>query len=127
MAVAAIPPLATVFVSGRKQDVGSDPYDTNPAALLDHAERHDVDVLFAGHDHNTQIIELERLAGFTGGTLMVVTGAGSKVDPVRRGPGTVAYLSDYSWVRMTQYPQALSFEIIDRSGDSRYRYDLSRR
>ena len=61
-----------------------------------------------------------------GDTLLVVTGAGSKVDPVRRGLGTVAYLSNYSWVRMTQYARGLSFEIIDRQGGSRYRYDLSR-
>lgn len=124
--VAAIPPVATVFATRRKQDVGSRPYDRYAAALLDRAERHDVDVLLAGHDHNTQIIELAALDGFAGDTLMVVTGAGSKVDPVRRGPGTVAFLSDYSWVRMAQYPRMLSFEIVDRSGGSRYRYDLSR-
>ncbi len=126
VAIAAIPPLATVFTSGRKQDVGSETYDRYAAGLLDHAARHEVDVLVAGHDHNTQIIELAEIAGFTGDTLLVVTGAGAKVDPVRRGRGTVAYLSDYSWVRMAQYARGLSFEIIDRSGDTRYRYDVSR-
>ncbi len=124
--LAAVPPATTAIVSGRKQDIGSEPYDRYAAALLDHAERHDVDVLVSGHDHNTQIIELRALAGYEGDTLMVVTGAGSKVDPVRRGPGTVAYLADYSWVRMRQLADGLSFAIVDRSGTERYRHDLSR-
>lgn len=124
--VAAMPPFSTVFATHRKQDVGSVHYDRYAAALLERAVRHDIDVVLAGHDHNTQVIELAALDGFDGDTLLVVTGAGSKVDPVRRGPGTVAYLSNYSWVRMAQYPRGLSFEIIDRQGGSRYRYDLSR-
>jgi hypothetical protein len=90
------------------------------------AAAHDIDGVLAGHDHNTQLIELGATPGFSGDALLVITGAGSKIDPVRRGPGTVAFLSDYSFVRMTQYPAVLAFEIVDRRGEVRYRYHLAR-
>ena len=125
LAIAAAPSLTNVFVPGSKQDVGSGPYDQYAAELLNLAARYEVDVVLAGHDHNTQIIELSEIEGFSGDSLLVITGAGSKIDPVRRGPGTVAYLSNYSYVRMTQWVGGLIFEIIDQQGGSRYRYDLS--
>ena len=125
LAIAAAPSLTNAFVPGSKQDVGSGPYDQYAAELLNLAARYEVDVVLAGHDHNTQIIELSEIEGFSGDSLLVITGAGSKIDPVRRGPGTVAYLSNYSYVRMTQWVGGLIFEIIDQQGGSRYRYDLS--
>jgi len=131
VAIAVAPPVSTALVTRRKQDVGSEPYDRYVDALLSVAADQDVDVILAGHDHNTQLIELDRAetadgSARGGDALLVVTGAGSKVDPVRRGPGTVAHLSDYSYVRMTQYAGGLAFEIADRSGAIRYRYEVGR-
>jgi hypothetical protein len=127
-AIAAVPPLTTWFVTVRKQDLGSSAYQRYSAALLAATERHAVSVILSGHDHNTQIIDL----GATGAPatedapLLVITGAGSKVDPVRRGPGTLAFLADYSWVRMSLHAGALSFEVRDRRGELRYRHVLRR-
>ena len=126
LALAVAPPLATVFASGRQQDVGSPVYDRYADELLRLAAVHDVDAVLAGHDHNTQIIELSAIDGFAGDTILVISGAGSKVDPVRRGAGTVAYLANYSYVRMIQYVGGVSFEIVDRQGGTRFRYGLSR-
>lgn len=124
--ISAAGPVSTALTTGRKQDVGSDPYDRYAAELLRLVEKHDLDGVLAGHDHNTQLIELAEVEGFDGDSLLVITGAGSKVDPVRRGDGTVAHLSDYSFVRLTQYPGGLSFEIFDRTGEMRFRYDVAR-
>jgi hypothetical protein len=126
LALSAAPPVSTAILAGRKQDVGSGPYERYTAEMLRIAAQYDVDVIVAGHDHNTQLIELAALEGYTDDTLLVITGAGSKVDPVRRGRGTVAFLSDYSFVRMTRYGNGLSFEIVDRRGRIPFRYDLSR-
>ncbi len=125
-ALVAVPPVTTALVTGRKQDMGSAPYDAYSAALLERVGRYGVDVVLAGHDHNTQIIELGKIDDLEAGALVVITGAGSKVDPVRRGDGTVAFLADYSWVRMAQFANGLSFDIVDRQGERRYRYELSR-
>jgi hypothetical protein len=119
-------PLSTALVTGRKQDVGSQAYDRYAAELLRIVDEGGVDGIFSGHDHNTQFIELAAVDDVVTEPLLVITGAGSKVDPVRRGPGTVAFLSDYSYVRLTHHAGGLSFEIIDRQGESRYRYDLAR-
>ncbi|MBO07015.1 MAG: hypothetical protein CL478_01875 [Acidobacteria bacterium] len=125
LAIAAAPPLVTAIVSGRKQDVGSVPYDQYAAEFLKLAAEYEVDAVLAGHDHSTQIIELSSIDGFSGDSLLVITGAGSKVESVRRGPGTVAYLSDHSYVRMTQHAGGLIFEIIDQQGRVHYRYEMS--
>ncbi|MGD8330895.1 MAG: metallophosphoesterase [Acidobacteriota bacterium] len=126
LAISAAPPVSTAVLAGRKQDVGSTPYERYTAELLRIAAAHDVDAIFSGHDHNIQIIELGELDGFDDDTLLVISGAGSKNDPVRRGPGTAAYLSDYAWIRVTQYAGGLSFDVIDRRGRGRARYDLLR-
>jgi hypothetical protein len=125
LAIAAAPPLATAIVSGRKQDVGSVPYDQYAAEFLKLAAEYEVDAVLAGHDHSTQIIELSSTDGFSGDSLLVITGAGSKVESVRRGPGTVAYLSDHSYVRITQRAGGLIFEIIDQQGGAHYQYEVS--
>jgi 3',5'-cyclic AMP phosphodiesterase CpdA len=125
LAIAAAPPLATSLVSGRKQDVGSAPYDQYAAEFLKLAAEYEVDAVLAGHDHNTQIIELSAIEGFSGNSLLVITGAGSDVGPVRRGPGTVAYLSNHSYVRVTQHTGGLIFEIIDQQGRAHYQYEVS--
>lgn len=127
LAISAAPPLRMASVVFRKQDVRSLPYSRYIEELLRLADGYGVDGVLSGHDHNTQLIELGEVEEFDGETLQVISGAGSKVDPVRRGPGTMAFLSDYSFVRMTQYVDVLSFEIIDRRGESRYRYDMARR
>ena len=125
LAIAAAPPLATSLVSGRKQDVGSAPYDQYAAEFLKLTAEYDVDAVLAGHDHSTQIIELSAVEGFSGDSLLVITGAGSDVGPVRRGPGTVAYLSNHSYVRVTQRTGGLIFEIIDQQGEAHYQYEVS--
>jgi len=126
LVIAAAPSVSTAVLAGRKQDVGSTPYERYTAELLRIAAVADVDAIFSGHDHNIQIIELGDLEGFDDDTVLVISGAGSKNDPVRRGPGTVAYLSDYAWIRVTQYGGGLSFEVVDRRGRGRARYDLVR-
>lgn len=125
LAIAAAPPLATSLVSGRKQDVGSAPYDQYAAEFLKLTAEYEVDAVLAGHDHSTQIIELSAVEGFSGDSLLVITGAGSDVGPVRRGPGTVAYLSNHSYVRVTQRTGGLIFEIIDQQGEAHYQYEVS--
>ena len=125
LAIAAAPPLATSLVSGRKQDVGSAPYDQYAAEFLKLTAEYDVDAVLAGHDHSTQIIELSAVEGFSGDSLLVITGAGSDVGPVRRGPGTVAYLSNHSYVRVTQHTGGLIFEIIDQQGRAHYQHEVS--
>lgn len=125
--VSGVIPLSTAFVTKRKQDVGSNAYDRYAAALLRLVGKHRLDGVFAAHEHNTQLIELGAIDPAYGAALLVITGAGSKVGPVRRGPGTVAFLADYSYVRVTQSGAGLSFQIVDRRGESRYRYHLPRR
>ena len=125
LAIAAAPPLANSIVLGRKQDVGSDPYDQYAAEFLKLTAEYEVDAVVAGHDHSTQIIELSAIEGFSGDSLLVITGAGSDVGPVRRGPGTVAYLSNHSYVRVTQRTGGLIFEIIDQQGGTHYQYEVS--
>ena len=125
LAIAAAPPLVTSLVSGRKQDVGSAPYDQYAAEFLKLTAEYEVDAVLAGHDHSTQIIELSAVEGFSGDSLLVITGAGSDVGPVRRGPGTVAYLSNHSYVRVTQRTGGLIFEIIDQQGEAHYQYEVS--
>jgi 3',5'-cyclic AMP phosphodiesterase CpdA len=125
LAIAAAPALATSLVSGRKQDVGSAPYDQYAAEFLKLTAEYEVDAVLAGHDHSTQIIELSAVEGFSGDSLLVITGAGSDVGPVRRGPGTVAYLSNHSYVRVTQRTGGLIFEIIDQQGEAHYQYEVS--
>lgn len=125
--IATFVPLSTATVTGRKQDVGSDTYDTYAAELLRVTREQGVDGIFAGHDHNTQLIDLAEVPDFDAESFLLITGAGSKLDPVRRGPGTIAHLADYSFVRLTQFEDALTFEIVDRHGNDRFHHQLRSR
>ncbi len=120
------PPVSTALVSKRKQDVGSEPYGRYAEKLLEIAHDHSVAVILAGHDHNTQLIDLGSVNAGAASGLLVVTGAGSRVDSVSKGPGLLAYVADYSYVRMVHYASRLSFEIKGRHGELLYRYDLPR-
>ena len=124
--IVAAPPVSTAVLSTRKQDVGSEPYGRYVDKLLEIAHKHSVAVILAGHDHNTQLIDLGSANVGAASGLLVVTGAGSRVDPVSKGPGLLAYVADYSYVRMVQYASGLSFEVRGRRGELLYRYDLPR-
>lgn len=116
------------FFGSRKQDVRANPYRRYAEELLRISAEHGVDAIVAGHDHNAQLIELPAPEGSEAdeSTLLVISGAGSKVDPARDGPGLIAYLADYSYVAMAQHPDALVFDVRDRSGTTAYRHILAR-
>ena len=126
LAIVAAPAVSTAMLSRRKQDVGSEPYRRYADKLLEIAHNHSVAVILAGHDHNTQLIDLGSANVGAASGLLVVTGAGSRVDSVSKGPGLLAYVADYSYVRMVQYVSWLSFEVKGRHGELLYRYDLPR-
>lgn len=127
--VLAIPPLGTLATTVRwaiasNQDSHSSANRAYRKALLERLERHHAAVVLSGHDHNSQLIELDAPGG-SRSILQVVSGVAAKLDPVTRGNGTLFYHSGYGYTRLAVHATHLEIAFKDRSGATLFRYRVA--
>ena len=138
------PPVGTLitfawWVRHHPQNFHSGPYTRYAEALTELLEQEGVSVFLAGHDHSLQLIDLGRIhpmerpsipnigvAPHSPRPLVVVSGAGTWVDPVSRGRGTLAHHTGGGFVRLAFHRRHLEIELIDRHGERVYRHRLGR-
>jgi hypothetical protein len=127
-AVLAIPPLGTLATTVRwavasNQDHHASANRAYRNGLLGRLERHRAALVLSGHDHNSQLIELDSSDG-SRPLLQVVSGAAAKVDPVTRGKGTLFYHSGHGYTRLAVHAAHLEIAFKDQSGATLFRYRL---
>ncbi|MGH9159984.1 MAG: hypothetical protein ACRD2X_08360 [Vicinamibacteraceae bacterium] len=126
--VLAIPPLGALATTARwavasNQDFHASANRAYRHSLLERLERHRAALVLSGHDHNSQLIELDSSEG-SRPILQVVSGAAAKVDPVTRGDGTLFYHSGHGYTRLAVHATHLEVAFKDRSGATLFRYRL---
>lgn len=132
--ITAIPGLGTLATSAwwlyrDEQNIHSGPNRRYREALLPVLQRTRTHLFLAGHDHNTQLIDLAvaRKEPSAPPLLQVLTGEGAKEDPVARGKGTLAYHTGGGFVRTVFNDQRVCIELFDRHGEPRYQHLLARK
>jgi hypothetical protein len=121
--VAPIGPLVTFgyWLTHHTQDVHSRPYREYRSALLELLAAEGVPLFVAGHDHNTQLIELP------GSVVQLVSGEATHLDPVTKGKGSFFYHMDHGFVRMSAFSHQLFIEVKNSHGETVFGYGLDRR
>jgi hypothetical protein len=125
----AVPGLGTLVTLGwwarhSPQNIHSGPYDRYRKGVYDVLQAEGVALFLAGHDHNTQLIELSAVFKDPSAhpLLQVLTGEAAKEDPVGRGRGSLAYHTGGGFVRLAFDQTQLCVEMRDRHGLVRYRH-----
>lgn len=130
--VALLPPLGflatfTWWAVHHPQDVHSAAEQALGDDLAAIFREQNVALYLAGHDHNSQLIDLAVSRGDGTETLVVVSGAGAKRDPVSTGPGTELAAWGPGWVRIAADRRALAVEFINHRNETLWRRTLRKR
>ena len=129
-AIPGIGTLATSFwwILHAEQNIHSGPYQKYRDALYPVLKEEGVDLFLAGHDHNTQLIELSVARRDKAASLLQIqTGEAAKEDPVTRGRGSLAYHTGGGFVRLAFNGQQVCVEMRDRQGKVRHRHVVQKK
>ncbi len=115
-----------------RQDIHNGAYEKYRARLYQTLRDTGADLMIAGHDHNTQLIELSELSkdrpGPDGkGPFQLLTGEVAKVDPVAKQKGTLFYHADGGYVRVAANRDRVHLQVKNGSGEMIEEYEIRKR
>ncbi|WP_372369896.1 metallophosphoesterase [Candidatus Uabimicrobium sp. HlEnr_7] len=130
-----IPPFGTLATLGwwsihYPQDIHSCAYDNYRQTLYSIIEETGIDLVISGHEHCTQVIELQKTSLNTNNTstkcVQLVCGESAKKDPVTSGSGTAFYHTGYGYSQVMIHDQKLVIEVKDRYGNHLYQHVINK-
>lgn len=132
--IVAMPPFGTLATLGwwgihYRQDLHSSPYDRYRKEMYNIMKEMDVSLFIAGHDHCSQIIDLDKVFGNpSSNTIQLISGESVKTDPVTSGNGTIFYhTGNNGYAKILTFPNKLVIQMKNGKGKHLYQYVIDKK
>ncbi|MEX2669022.1 metallophosphoesterase [Candidatus Uabimicrobium amorphum] len=132
--VLMVPPLGTLTTFGwwaihYPQDIHSCAYENYRKAVYAMLKDNNVSLVISGHEHCTQLIDLQQTVLNTKNTsstcMQLVCGEAAKQDPVTNGKGTLFFHTGGGYSQLKFFDKELLIEMRDRQGNQLYNYVIN--